>query len=257
MLLCGLILLAVQRVAMSGSGSPIPGEVLGPWQGVAFLAAAILVGAIIIRKVKARVAWELMLGATLFLGVWFYAWVVFSGEIGLVVAAAVTLLQAWIRKVWVHDAFILLGTAGVALNFAFLLQVKTILVLLVLLTIYDTFLAHSGGPIVRFAASLVHRGIIPGLVVPGHLRELGAPTLDAIAKPAAVFLGAGDLILPVMLVAVAAASGVVPALVVTCGILVAAAWLGSRGPTKPFPALLPLAIGAGAPFLLLMLFHLV
>ena len=256
--LCSLVILAM-RIASKrdASSTPIPAEMLGPWQGLAFLAAAILLGAIMIRQVKARVAWELILGVTLFLGVWFYAWIVFSAEIGLVVAAIATLLQAWIRKVWVHDAFILMGAAGVALNFAFLLPVKTIFILFFMFAIYDTFLAHSGGPIVRFAASLVHRGVIPGLVVPDRLRTLIAPTLEAVTKPSAVFLGAGDLILPAMLVAVAAISGMIPAACVTLGIFIAATWLGLRGPTKPFPALLPLAIGAGVPFFLLTITHFV
>lgn len=259
--LCGLIILAVARASATSGASPVPSEALGPWQAVAFLVAAILVGAIIIRRVKARAAWELILGATLFLGVWFYLWVLFSGEVGLVAAAIVTLLQAWVRKVWIHNAFILLGAAGVALNFAFLLPTRTVAILLVVLAVYDTFAVRgknpAGSPMVRFASSLVHRGIVPGLVIPGRFRGILASTSDAVVAPDATFLGAGDLILPVTLVVVAAVVGIVPALMVTLGILLAAAWLGSRGPTKPFPALLPLALGAGVPYLALMLFHVV
>ena len=256
LVLCGLLIGAVKGIP-THTGSPVAVQALGAWQTVAFLAVAVIVGAMIIRKVKARVAWELVLGVTLFLGVWFYAWAVFSGEVGLVIAAIVTLLQAWIRRVWIHDVFILLGAAGVALNFAFLLPVNMILILFFVLAIYDTFLARSGSPMVRFAASLVHRGIVPGLIIPGRVREMTRETREVIATSESVFLGAGDLILPSVLVVLAAASGTLPAVVVTLGCVLAAAWLGSRGATAPFPALLPFAVTVGLPFLVMKFFHIV
>jgi presenilin-like A22 family membrane protease len=124
---------------------------------------------------------------------------------------------------------------------------------LVGLAVYDTFAGRPGGFAARFAASLVHRGIIPGLIVPGRAKDSGLLMTDAVRKEDAVFLGAGDLILPLLLVARASVNAALPAMIVSVGLVLAAAWLGSRGPTKPFPALVPLVFGAGVPYLILRL----
>ncbi len=134
---------------------------------------------------------------------------------------------------------------------------RALILILVGLAIYDNFAGRPGGIIAEVAASLVHRGVIPGLIVPGRARDAWAPIHDAIRRPDASFLGVGDLILPVTLVARAAVYGIDRALVVTVGILIAAGWLGRRGPSKPFPALVPLAAGSAIPYLLLVAFRLV
>jgi presenilin-like A22 family membrane protease len=256
--LAGLVIGAT-RLAVTRPLEALPGigAALFPWQGLAVVVAAVIIGGVFIRQVRSRMAWELILGTTLFLGLWFYLWTVFSGEVGLVVASALTLLQAWMRRVWIHDVFILLGAAGVALNFAFLFEIKILLILLVGLAVYDTFAGRMRGVSARFAASLIHRGVIPGLVIPGKWSELGLLMTDAVRRPDAVFLGAGDLILPLLLVTRASASSVLWGAVVAFGMIGAAAWLGSRGPTKPFPALVPLVIGSGVPYLVLFLLRLV
>jgi presenilin-like A22 family membrane protease len=256
--LCGLIIGAVAIAKARPAGSlPVSGDTLMPWQAVLLILAAVFIGAILIRKIHVRTAWELIMGATFFLGVWFYLWMAFSGEIGLLVASALTLIQASVRRVWIHDVFILMGTAGVALNFAFLFPVHMIVVILVGLAAYDTFGGRPGGPIVRFAASLVHRGIIPGLVIPARQNEINMTLEKAVHQNDTVFLGAGDLILPMLLVARAALVNVTSAVMIAACIIASAGWLGSRGATKPFPALIPLAIASVVPYLILSLLHLV
>lgn len=251
---CALLISAVQiAIRFPRAAQPI-GAVLAPWQGLVLFAAAVMVSALLVRRVHAKIAWELILGTTLFLGVWAFLWVVFSGEIGLIVASVVTLTQAWIRRVWIHDVFILLGTAGVALNLAFLFPSRILVLLLVGIALYDTVLAgRAGSATERIAASLVHRGIVPGLLIPGNAMQVTAPVEQTIRHPDAILLGAGDLVLPPVLVAQAALMGILPAVAVSLGILASALWLGSHGSTKPFPAMLPLGIGSLIPFLLLML----
>jgi hypothetical protein len=258
LVLSALAIVAVRTMLAYPSAVPMTDSViLAPWQTLTVLTACLLVVALIIRTVQARIAWELLLGITLFLGVWVYLWALLPIEFALVSAAIITLVQAWMRHVWVHNVFILLGAAGVALNFTFLFPPHILAALLVALAVYDTFAGRPGGVIAQFAASLVHRGIIPGLVIPGSVRGLATLIPEAVRKPDAIFLGAGDLILPLLFVVRAAAVGIMPASIVACGIVCAAAWLGSRGATKPFPALVPLAAGAAVPFFLLMLTNVV
>jgi hypothetical protein len=257
-LMCGLVVFAL-RLASGRSAASLPRtEALLPWQAFALILAGVLIGGLMIRKLKTRTAWELILGAGLFLGVWFYLWVAFSGEIGLLVASALTLIQAFVRRVWIHDVFILLGAAGVALNFGFLLPSHTILIVLVGLALYDTFAGRPDGVGAQFAASLVHRGVIPGIIVTGNLKDVGGDIATVIARPSSILLGAGDLILPIILLArTAALAPPLAVFILSLGILSAAAWIGARGPSRPAPSLLPFTIAVGIPYLSFMLLHLV
>ncbi|MEN9558092.1 MAG: hypothetical protein RL141_461 [Candidatus Parcubacteria bacterium] len=255
-ILCGLVIGGV----WVADGRVDPGvplrAALQPWQALVFLAAGILVAALLIRKVRARMAWELLLGITLFLGVWFYFWVIVGGDIGLLLAAAGTFLQAWVRRVGVHNLFILCGAAGVALNFAYLLPVHIPLILLVGFAAYDTFVGRAGAVGAEVVASLVHRGMVPGIVIPGRFGGLWALLRDEIRQPAARFLGVGDLVLPSVAVARAAVFGFAPAVAVAVGTVVGAVWLAQHRPEdpRPFPALVPLAIGAGIPYAFVLFF---
>ena len=141
----------------------------------------------------------------------------------------------------------------VVLNLAFALSDKTIIVILVGLAIYE-IAGRPGGVAAEFAASLVHRGIIPGLIVPDRWRDVVADIHAAIRRADASLLGVGDLILPLAVVARAAAYGSGRALIVAAGILAAAGWLGSRGAGRPFPALIPLAAGSVIPYLFFVIF---
>ncbi|HWR00161.1 MAG TPA: hypothetical protein VN397_04950 [Candidatus Methylomirabilis sp.] len=255
-ILAALVVLAVEIVKKRTSAAAIglPEELM-PWQGLALVVAGVLVVTVMMRRLRARVVWELILGVALFLGVWFYAWVLFPGGPAIALAALLTFLQGAVRRAIVHNAFILIGTAGTALNLAFILPDTTLLIILVGLAIYDSFAGRSGGVVAEFAASLVHRGIIPGLIIPGRWRDAFADIHSAVRRADASLLGAGDLILPITLVARAAAEGIDRAFAVAAGILIAAGWLGNRGPVKPYPALVPLAAGAAIPYMLLIAFR--
>ncbi len=251
----GLVMLAVETVKRQTSAvmTGLPEELL-PWQGLALVVTGVLVIALLMRKLKARAAWELILGIALFLGVWFYAMLILPMAWALAAASALTILQATVRRALIHNVFILAGAVGVALNLAFALSDKTIIVILVGLAIYDIFAGRPGGVAAEFAASLVHRGIIPGLIVPDRWRDVVADIHAAIRRADASLLGVGDLILPLAVVARAAAYGSGRALIVAAGILAAAGWLGSRGAGRPFPALIPLAAGSVIPYLFFVIF---
>lgn len=251
-MLTGLVILAVETVKGQASAVSLPEELL-PWQGLALIVTGVLVATLFMRKMKARAAWELILGIALFLGAWFYAMLILPMAWALAAASAITILQATLRRALIHNVFILAGAAGVALNLAFALSDKTLIVILVGLAIYDNFAGRPGGVAAEFAASLVHRGIIPGLIVPGRWRDAVLDIHAAIRRADALLLGVGDLVLPLALVARAAVYGIDRALVVAAGILLAAGWLGSRGAGRPFPALIPLAAGSVIPYLLLMI----
>lgn len=248
-LVASLVAMAV-RVA-AGSQVSFPSQVpqgMVAWQwlvGAAFLLA--IFGAII-RAASGRTFVDIVLTVLLFFGVWVWCWGVMPWEVALLVASVLTLIQARIRRVIVHDLFLCLGCAGVAIEFGFLFPLEKLVLILVGLSVYDMVAARPQGAAHMLAGALIHRGAVPGLIIPDATSALGKGVRDVIQSPFASFLGAGDLILPMTLVAQAAVRGWVPAMIVTFGVMGGAFILGQRKSLKPFPALLPLLGGSGIAF---------
>ncbi len=227
------------------------------WWQYALLALVIgLTVILFLKKVRHRLVWEVVFTVTLFLGVWYALLLILPISIALVAASVLTLADIFLRIVAVHDLFYLIGAAGVALDFAGWLPPEAILVVLVVMTIYDMVAGSPGGPVEQLAAELVQRGIIPGLVIPTQWKQL-VSDLDHVVKTDAALLGAGDVILPLCLVAKASFVGVLPAVAVLGGLIVGVIVLGRTGDTHPRAALPALATGAILPFLVLRVMGLV
>jgi presenilin-like A22 family membrane protease len=245
-----LVTFAIRKYASDPILTPsfVPDGIV-TWQAFVFVAAVFLLAGFILRKLNVRLFYELLLGVTLFLGVWVFMWFILPWEIALLIAAGLTILQARVRKVMVHDAFILIGAAGIAIHFAFMFPLGKLAVILVAFALYDMLAGRPEGIAARLAGTLIHRGVIPGLIVPARRAQACGEIAAVVKDPDAAFLGAGDLILPLILVARASERGVACAAAVSAGLILGAFWLVRRGPSKPRPALVPLLIGAGLPFI--------
>ncbi len=251
-LLSILIAISVRHAATSGQQMPsqIPMS-LSIWQSYFLFVSAILVVFLVTRFIHVSGFVAALFGAALFLGSWVYCWSIFPWDIALLIASGLTIIQARIRRVGVHDLFVLVGAAGIAVPFAFLFSGRSIAMIFAGFFIYDMVAGRPNGPIAHMASVLVHRGVIPGLIIPSHIRGLFDSIGSVIRQPNAIFLGAGDLILPMTLVARAAVFGWWQAELVATGALIGCAILGYRKSLKPFPALIPLGFGAGIPYLII------
>ena len=242
---------------------------LETWQYV-FLAVLFATALIsFLKKMRNRVLWEIVFTLTVFLGTWYVFLLTLPVEVALIAASILTLASIFLRQVWTQNLLYLLGTAGVAIDLAGWLSPEVLMALLVVMTVYDMVAGPPGGPIEELAKSLVSKGIIPGFIVVSRWKDLGA-SLDDVVRTKFVdsghptksdvvgaLLGAGDMIIPMCLVARAAFAGSWQGLVVLAGTLLGAYVLGEAQPTHPRAALPALAIGAIIPFLLLRFLSLV
>lgn len=251
-----LVIFAVHVAAHADVSFPseVP-QGLVTWRWV--IVAMVLLGAfgLLIRAVSGRAFVDILLSVLLFFGVWVWCWGVMPWNIGLLVASILTIIQARVRRVIVHDVFLCIGCAGVAIQFAFLLPVNTLLLALVGLSAYDMVATRPHGITQALAGALIHRGAIPGLIIPDTFSAFTKDIRSTVQSPFGMFLGAGDLILPMALVARSASWwGWIPASAVAFGAIMGAYLLGRRKSSKPFPALLPLLGGSGIVFAFLFLF---
>lgn len=250
-----ITIISVRHAALSGQ--QMPSEVplsLTAWQNFLMFMIGVLIVFLIIRLIHFSGFIAAVFSAALFLGAWVYCWSLFPWDIALLIASGLTIVQARVRRVFVHDVFVLIGAAGIAINFAFMFTDKSIAMIFACFIIYDMVAGRPNGPVAQMASALVHRGIVPGLIVPASVKTLFAPISSTIHQADSVFLGAGDLILPITLVARASAFGWWQPFVVMLGALIGFAVLGWRKSLKPFPALIPLGFGVCIPYFIIVLF---
>lgn len=248
-LCAGAFTIFVLWLLTSRTSVPTARTVTG-WQTAFIAVLAAMLFATLFKRFRSRVIWEAMFTLTIFFGIWYVLLLILPFGWAIAIASALTLLQVFFPYVFLHNAFYLLGASGVAINFAGWLSPDVLLVGLVVFTVYDMVAAAPGGPVHALAQKLLSFGIVPGLVVVGRARDMAMPLDDAIRENNA-FLGAGDVILPMTLVARAAIGGAGFGAFVLLGLVVSAFVLGSRADLHPRAALPVLAMGVAVPFLLL------
>jgi len=229
---------------------------LNDWRLAIIATAAVGTALMVFHRIRSWMFWETIFTVTLFLGVWLACLLFLPLAWALVLAAGLTLAHLFIRATLLHDIFYLLGAMGVAISFASWLSPEVLLVVLVGFTVYDMVAGPPGGPIQELAQALVKRGIIPGLLVVSRWKDL-ISTVDTAIKGPNALLGAGDLILPLCLVARAAMSGPYQAAIVLVGLLVGVLVLSRAALLHPRAALPALAVGACAPFVVLRILSLI
>jgi len=228
-------------------------QTLPVWQAVFVGVLALGLFTTLFKRIRSRLFWEGVFTLTVFLGVWFLLLFALPFGWALAFASALTLLQIFFPFVILHNLFYLVGCVGVAMNFAGWLASDVLLFGLVLFSLYDTVAGPPGGAIEVLAAKLVSAGIVPGLVIPGRIRDLRL-SLDKVTSSNVALLGAGDVILPLTLVVKAAIHGPAEGAAVLVGLLIGAGVLGQLSDSHPRAAVPILAAGAAIPFVILRAF---
>lgn len=205
-----------------------------------------------LRRIGSRLWWEGILTLTVFLGIWFALLLVLPLWLAVILASLLTLTHLFLRVVVLHDLFYLIGSVGVAVNLAAWLPSEVLVVGLVGFTLYDMVAGLPGGPVVSLATTLARWGVVPGFILPARPSGFVASVDNAIRFNAAL-LGAGDVILPLTLVARASLVGMREGAFVVAGMVVGSVALSLRKDLHPRAALLPLAIGSAIPFLAILI----
>ncbi len=232
--------------------TPPPVHTLSLWQA-GFLGLLGVGGLIaLVFRLQHRLVWEIILTLTLFLGVWYVLIFILPLGWALVIAALLTLTEFLWRTVLIHNLFYLLGAIGVAIDFAGWLSPELLVVGLSAFVVYDLVVGPPGRLMEELAQKLVQTGIVPGFVILERWRQLGARLNVVIRDPSVTLLGAGDVILPLSLVARAALRGILPALVTLLGLLLGVLVLSRHSSEHPRAALPALAAGVTLPFLILL-----
>jgi presenilin-like A22 family membrane protease len=169
--------------------------------------------------------------------------------LALIVGSAVVLVRFVWKTPLAMNASLAVGIAGVSASLGTELAPNAVLVFLTVLSFYDIVAVYRTGHMVRMFRELSARGVVFAfMLTPLRWRAMSAPAIhdDGARRP--MFLGTGDVALPVMLSASALRVGPVPAVLSLTGAAIgfAAMYLLFLAQPKrsPMPALPPIALGS-------------
>jgi presenilin-like A22 family membrane protease len=209
-----------------------------------FLATAILF--LLIKLFRGRFIFELIFSLAIFGGIWFLANLFFSNGIAILLASALTLVRLLVPYIFLQNLIMIFGIAGIASTLGSTTSWQTILLILLILSLYDIIAVYETKHMVTMFKGLLERGVIFALIVPTKLKLLFAHLREARPGEGFFFLGTGDLALPSIFVVSAfvahpllglgSALGSVMGLALTNIIFI-------RENRRPMPALPPITLG--------------
>lgn len=172
---------------------------------------------------------------------------------GLLTIAALILLFIY-PKVWLHNLVTSLALMGIGISFGLMFPVGTILILLFLLSLYDYVAVYHTKHMVQIFRGLLARKVIFALILPEKFKGWLADLRKIKPGTNFLFLGTGDIVLPLTLAVSALTYGLESAVFTVSGSLVGLVVLHvlfvSQPKREPMPALPPLAMFSVFGFLL-------
>jgi presenilin-like A22 family membrane protease len=257
----GLALLAASKAGLTGGYVP-SAAISVPYMLTLFLFTTLLL-LLAIKTIKRPAVFETMFTIAMLSGAWFIADIYLPPGLALIVGSAAILIRfAW-KSALVMNFSLAVGIAGIAAGIAADLSPNSVLILLTVLSFYDIVAVYSTKHMVKMFRELSSRGVVFAFVLtPLRLGDLLAPAVHpdgagsegASPRRLGMFLGTGDVALPVMLAAAALRVGTVPAV---CSLAGAAAGFAvmymlflAQPKRAPLPALPPIALGSILAYLL-------
>lgn len=227
------------------------------WQFIVAFALATVLVIIALRLIKGNLFFKVLFFLAIFFGAELIFNVYFPAAVAIALATLLVLLRFVVPQVWSHNLAIILGLAGVGAAFGLSLPVAAVLLILFLLSIYDYIAVYKTDYMVTMFRGLAERGAIFAAILPTQIRGWFV-NLDKV-KPGSefVFLGTGDMVLPLILSASAVSYGFLSAVFSFAGSLVGLVVLHilftSQKKKVPMPALPPLALFAALGFVVSLL----
>lgn len=218
-----------------------------------FIASALMI--LFIRFFKGKLFFEICFAITIWFGAQVVLGAIMEGPIVYLLALAFVALRFLMPWVWMQNLALIVGIAGVSASLGLTFNWESIAVILAILSAYDIIAVYKTHHMQKMFKGLVGRGAILAMVIPEKGKDFFAKVTEI--KPAEdkfIFLGTGDVALPVFFGVSVLPFGVLNSILVILGalggMLVVHLLFTSQKERKPMPALPPIAAGAIIGFLI-------
>lgn len=180
-----------------------------------------------------------------------YLSVFFSGALAFGMAVAGAVVRRHVPHLWTRNGIDGLSFAGAGLLFGLLVDLRTAVLLILLIGIYDIVAVYLTEHMVQLATASMESGAFAGLMYPKDdttTATTGDVTPDEDGSGEIGIIGGGDIVIPLMLaVAATTALGVIAGLAVIAGATLGLVVLFEKSSEESFYPAIP-AVGGGGLF---------
>jgi presenilin-like A22 family membrane protease len=212
---------------------------------------------LLLRFVKGSSIFKIIFSLTIFLGVQLILDAFMPTIFSVSLAILIVFFQFITPQVWLHNLAIVLGVSGIGVALGLSMPVTAVLLILFVLSLYDYIAVYKTHYMVSMFQELLKRGTIFAVIFPRKVAGWLADLTKVKPGTQFLFLGTGDLVLPLVFAASAISYGVESVFWVVFGGLVGVIILHilfvSQPKKFPMPALPPIAFFSVLGFLISLL----
>ena len=173
------------------------------WLTLGIIIATALV--MILLKFKKLGLWKLWFGMAVFLGLTIAINSILAEKIAIVLAIILTYFKVIKRNIIVHNLTELFIYGGIAVVFIPVLNLRSVIILLIIISIYDMFAVWKSKHMVKLAKMQKKSGVFAGINIPHSTKKgkLNIPIfkktkLKKTRKIKSAILGGGDIVFPML-----------------------------------------------------------
>lgn len=183
---------------------------------------------------------------TLFLGANFFLSLFINPSAALYFTTALIITRFIFPSIFLHNLLFLLAITSFSGFLSLQFSQTTIIILLAALAVYDIISVYVTKHMVKMAEAMIEKHLIFGFIIPEKIKYNFWTTEKARPGSGVIFLGGGDVGLPLFLVANVASSslaqGIVVAIFAILGMTLSYWLFVSQKFKKPMPALPPISM---------------
>jgi len=209
---------------------------------VSFLIATILM-LLFLQIFKGKFMFEVFFSGAIIFGAQGPLGIIFVKSVAFLGAIAIVVLRFIYPRIWTQNLAIIIGIAGIAASLGMSVEPLMALVILILLSVYDIIAVYKTRHMIKLFKGMAKRGAVLALVIPKSF-SLWFNKFEIIKpknKNEFIFLGTGDLALPIFFAISAFSQGIEFSLFIIFGAVVGFAVnhliFINQKEKKPIPAL--------------------
>ena len=176
---------------------------------VSFLIATIIM-LLFLKVFKGKLMFEVFFSGAIIFGAQGPLGIIFVKFTAFLVAIAIVALRFIYPRIWTQNMAIIIGIAGIAASLGMSVEPLMALMILILLSIYDIIAVYKTRHMIKLFKGMAKRGAVLALVIPKSF-SLWRNKFEIIKpknKNEFIFLGTGDLALPIFFAIAAFSQGI-------------------------------------------------
>lgn len=199
----------------------------------------------LLRKMKSGILFRVLFFLALLMGLEVFFYIFLSSFLALLLSIIILLVQKFYSRIWLHNLILVISLAGLGSSVGISVQTKAVIIIMIILSVWDFIAVFKTKQMVVMFKSLVKKGAPLALIIPKNKKDFNTRALE-FDKEKYLFLGTGDVVLPLIFAGSILRESLLGAILVALGSIVGLIFLvlfqKSIKEGKPLPGLPPIVL---------------